>query len=198
MVIKGIPRTERIWVRRLTEKGEVFYTTSKDIRDFYFLYKIENDLDTAKKPLKSGCGFRSYAEAFDVLLCDRAETERFISAVELIYGKDQVEKCKSAKEVAKIREEVSKRVKAVKLGKSKFNIEPKQTNNNYSKIQPVTSCYIIPYGQRWIVMIREKTTIETRPRCGEIWMCNLKEIAGSCGIMELSEIWFENSKHHVS
>lgn len=67
-MVNGIPKNETVWVRRLTEKGEVFYTTSKDIRDYYFLYKIENDLDATKKPLKSGCGFRSYAEAFDVLL----------------------------------------------------------------------------------------------------------------------------------
>lgn len=125
-MVNGIPKNETVWVRRLTEKGEVFYTTSKDIRDYYFLYKIENDLDAAKKPLKSGCGFRSYAEAFDVLLCDRAETDRFLSAVELIFGKDQVDKCKSAKEVAKIREEVSKRVKAVKLGKSKSPVDLEQ------------------------------------------------------------------------
>ena len=76
--------------------------------------------------MKSGCGFRSYAEAFDVLLCDRAETDRFLSAVELVFGKDQVEKCKSAKEVARIREEVSKRVKAVKLGKSKSPVDLEQ------------------------------------------------------------------------
>lgn len=125
-MVNGIPKNETVWVRRLTEKGEVFYTTSKDIRDYYFLYKIENDLDTANKPLKSGCGFRSYAEAYDVLLYDRADTDRFISAVELIFGKDQVENCKKEKEVAKIKEEVSKRVKAVKLGKSKSPIELEQ------------------------------------------------------------------------
>ena len=126
MAINGIPKTERIWVRRLTEKGEIFYITSKDIRDYYFLYKIENDLDTAKKPLKSGCGFRSYGEAYEVIILARADTERFSSAVELIFGKERLEKCRSEKDISKIIEEVLKRIKAVKLGKAKSPVELEQ------------------------------------------------------------------------
>ena len=41
MTIDGIPKTERIWVERTTEKGEVYYITSKEARDYYFLYKME-------------------------------------------------------------------------------------------------------------------------------------------------------------
>ena len=42
--INGIPKTERIWVKRTTLKGEVFYTTSKENdRSYYLLYKMEGD-----------------------------------------------------------------------------------------------------------------------------------------------------------
>lgn len=43
MEIKGIPKTERIWVKRTTREGEIYYITSKATRDFYFLYKVEGD-----------------------------------------------------------------------------------------------------------------------------------------------------------
>ena len=54
MTIDGIPKTERIWVERTTEKGEVYNITSKEARDYYFLYKMENNkavkLGKAKSP----------------------------------------------------------------------------------------------------------------------------------------------------
>lgn len=53
--VNGIPNTEQIWVIRKTDKGEIFYITSKETRDFYFLYKDENGkavkLGKAKSPL---------------------------------------------------------------------------------------------------------------------------------------------------
>ena len=36
-MINGIPKTEQIWVKRTTSKGEIYYITSKENRDFYFL-----------------------------------------------------------------------------------------------------------------------------------------------------------------
>lgn len=55
--INGIPKTERIWVKRTTLKGEVFYTTSKENdRSYYFLYKMEGDkavkLGKSKSPVE--------------------------------------------------------------------------------------------------------------------------------------------------
>lgn len=56
MAVNGIPKTERIWVKRITEKGDTYYITSKDIRDYYFLYKMDGDkavkLGKAKSPLE--------------------------------------------------------------------------------------------------------------------------------------------------
>ena len=56
MAVNGIPKTERIWVKRITEKGETYYITSKDTRDYYFLYKIDGEkavkLGKAKSPLE--------------------------------------------------------------------------------------------------------------------------------------------------
>lgn len=56
MAVNGIPKTERIWVKRITEKGETYYITSKDTRDYYFLYKMDGDkavkLGKAKSPLE--------------------------------------------------------------------------------------------------------------------------------------------------
>lgn len=51
MAVNGIPKTERIWVKRITEKGETYYITSKDTRDYYFLYKMDGD-----KAVKLGKG----------------------------------------------------------------------------------------------------------------------------------------------
>lgn len=56
MAVNGIPKTERIWVKRITEKCETYYITSKDTRDYYFLYKMDGDkavkLGKAKSPLE--------------------------------------------------------------------------------------------------------------------------------------------------
>lgn len=56
MAVNGIPKTERIWLKRITAKGDVYYITSKNTRDYYFLYKMENDkavkLGKAKSPLE--------------------------------------------------------------------------------------------------------------------------------------------------
>lgn len=55
MAINGIPKNEKIWVKRITEKDETFYITSKEARDYYFIYKYENGkatkLGKAKSPL---------------------------------------------------------------------------------------------------------------------------------------------------
>ena len=55
MVI-GIPKTEQKWVKRTTLNGEIYYITSKENRDFYFLYKEENGkavkIGKAKSPLE--------------------------------------------------------------------------------------------------------------------------------------------------
>ena len=55
-MITGIPKTEQIWVKRTTSKGEIYYITSKENRDFYFLYKEENGkavkIGKAKSPLE--------------------------------------------------------------------------------------------------------------------------------------------------
>lgn len=42
--VKGIPKTERIWVRYTTAQGEVYLTTSKESdRSMYYLYKMDGD-----------------------------------------------------------------------------------------------------------------------------------------------------------
>lgn len=46
--MKGIPKTEKMWVYRTTQDGMVYYITSKENdRSFYFLYEVQNG--TAKK-----------------------------------------------------------------------------------------------------------------------------------------------------
>lgn len=56
MAVNGISKTEQIWVKRITDKGETYYITSKETRDFYFLYKMEGDkavkVGKAKSPLE--------------------------------------------------------------------------------------------------------------------------------------------------
>jgi len=43
MAVNGVPKTERIWVRRTISDGSVYYITSKNNdRSYYFLYKMEN------------------------------------------------------------------------------------------------------------------------------------------------------------
>ena len=39
---KGIPKNEKIILKRLTTKGELFYITTTAAGDCYFLYKTEN------------------------------------------------------------------------------------------------------------------------------------------------------------
>ena len=55
-MISGIPKSETIWVKRTTSKGEIYYITSKENRDFYFLYNEENGkavkIGKAKSPLE--------------------------------------------------------------------------------------------------------------------------------------------------
>lgn len=56
MSVNGIPKSERIWVKRITGNGKVYYITSKDNdRSYYFLYKMENGraekLGKSKSPL---------------------------------------------------------------------------------------------------------------------------------------------------
>lgn len=55
-MVNGIPKTEQVWVKRTTSKGEIYYITSKENREFYFLYKEENGkavkIGKAKSPLE--------------------------------------------------------------------------------------------------------------------------------------------------
>lgn len=42
-IINGIPKTERIWVTRITKNNETFYVTSKiKDRSMYYFYKVVN------------------------------------------------------------------------------------------------------------------------------------------------------------
>jgi len=44
MSVKGIPKSEKIWVTQTMSDGTVYYTTSKENdRSMYFLYRLEND-----------------------------------------------------------------------------------------------------------------------------------------------------------
>lgn len=43
MQIPGIPKSERIWLKRITSNGDTYYITSKETRDCYYLYKMENN-----------------------------------------------------------------------------------------------------------------------------------------------------------
>lgn len=38
----GIPKSERIWVKILDNKGTAFYITSNPIRNMYFIYRDDN------------------------------------------------------------------------------------------------------------------------------------------------------------
>ncbi len=51
----GIPSSETIWLTRTTLQGDTYYITSKENRDTYFLYKLENGKATkvAKAPSPS-------------------------------------------------------------------------------------------------------------------------------------------------
>lgn len=43
MPIPGIPKSEIIWLKRLAQNGDTYYITSKETRDCYYLYKMENN-----------------------------------------------------------------------------------------------------------------------------------------------------------
>lgn len=43
MSIPGIPKSETIWLKRIAQNGDIYYITSKEIRDCYYLYKMENN-----------------------------------------------------------------------------------------------------------------------------------------------------------
>lgn len=54
--IRGIPKTEKIWVKQITTDGNIYYITSKESdRSMYYLYKLEGDkavkLAKSKSPL---------------------------------------------------------------------------------------------------------------------------------------------------
>lgn len=56
-VKSGIPKTERVWMERITESGETYYITSKDgNREYYFLYQYDGTkcikLGKAKTPIE--------------------------------------------------------------------------------------------------------------------------------------------------
>lgn len=55
-VIKGIPKSEHIWTKIVMNVNNVYYITSKNIGDYYFLYKLNGDkavkLGKAKSPLE--------------------------------------------------------------------------------------------------------------------------------------------------
>ena len=57
MMVNGIPKTEKIWVKITTDDGNIFYTTSKvNDRVFYYLYKFVDGkaikLGKAKSPIE--------------------------------------------------------------------------------------------------------------------------------------------------
>ena len=56
-MIKGIPKTETIWLTRLTEQQETYYITSKENdRNMYYLYRQDGDkaikIGRAKSPIE--------------------------------------------------------------------------------------------------------------------------------------------------
>lgn len=40
--MNGIPKTERIWTHIITKSGE-YYITSKESRDYYYIYRLDGD-----------------------------------------------------------------------------------------------------------------------------------------------------------
>lgn len=38
----GIPSNEIVWMKRTAQNGDEFWITSKEIRDCYFIYKIND------------------------------------------------------------------------------------------------------------------------------------------------------------
>ena len=51
MTMDGIPKSEIIWLHRIEKNGDQYYITSKEQRDLYFIYKVENG-----KAIKLGKG----------------------------------------------------------------------------------------------------------------------------------------------
>lgn len=55
-IINGIPKSEHIWTKIVMNTNNVYYITSKNIGDYYFLYKLNGDkavkLGKAKSPLE--------------------------------------------------------------------------------------------------------------------------------------------------
>ena len=48
MAIPGIPRTEKVWLKRTMLDGSVYYITTKELdTSWHYLYKMDGD--TAKK-----------------------------------------------------------------------------------------------------------------------------------------------------
>ena len=54
--VSGIPKSETIWVTYTTRDGDTYYTTAKQSRDYYFLYKLVDGkaqkLGKAKNPIE--------------------------------------------------------------------------------------------------------------------------------------------------
>ena len=57
----GIPRTEKIWVKRVAQSGEVYYITSKESREVYYLYRLKDKkaerIGKSKNPLELEEGY---------------------------------------------------------------------------------------------------------------------------------------------
>lgn len=55
-IINGISKSEHIWTKIVINTNNVYYITSKNIGDYYFLYKLNGDkavkLGKAKSPLE--------------------------------------------------------------------------------------------------------------------------------------------------
>lgn len=55
-IINGISKSEHIWTKIVINTNNVYYITSKNIGDYYFLYKLDGDkavkLGKAKSPLE--------------------------------------------------------------------------------------------------------------------------------------------------
>lgn len=55
-IINGIPKSEHILTKIVINTNNVYYITSKNIGDYYFLYKLNGDkavkLGKAKSPLE--------------------------------------------------------------------------------------------------------------------------------------------------
>lgn len=41
--MEGIPNNEIVWLHRIEKNGDQYYITSKERRDFYYIYKIEGN-----------------------------------------------------------------------------------------------------------------------------------------------------------